>query len=190
MLIPDQFIAIASKGDVRAAFERQAAEDWRSFLSLRATELRPGGRLVVVLPRLNDDGYAGFEPLFREANEALSEMAADGSITAEERAQMVLGAYPRQKSELFAPFTTDGQFCGLQLEHYELSDLADAGWAEYERDGNKDALVSRHAGFFRAIFVPSLASALTDGGNGAFADGLEKRLKRRLAAANIIGEIT
>ena len=75
MLIPGHFVALATTGDVREAFERQAADDWRFFLSLRAGELRPGGRLVVVLPSLNDDGSAGFEPLFRHANEGLAESA-------------------------------------------------------------------------------------------------------------------
>src|ERR1700685_2760749 len=67
--IPGHFVSLASTGEVRAAFDRQGEEDWKFFLSLRADELRPGGRLVVVLPGLNDDGEAGFEPLFAQANE-------------------------------------------------------------------------------------------------------------------------
>ena len=59
-------------------FERQGAEDWKSFLSLRAIELRAGARLVVVLPGLGDDSSSGFEPLFRHANEALAEMVTEG----------------------------------------------------------------------------------------------------------------
>ena len=105
MLIPDHFMVLATTGDVREAYERQAADDWKFFLSLRASELRPGGRLVVVLPALNDNGSAGFEPLFSQANETLREMAAEGTIRAEERAAMVVGAYPRRRSELLAPFS-------------------------------------------------------------------------------------
>jgi hypothetical protein len=113
MLIPGHFVVLASTGHVREAFARQAADDWRFFLSLRASELRLGGRLVVVLPGLNDEGVTGFEPLFSEANEALAEMVTEGAISAEERAGMVLGAYPRRRNELLAPFSTDGQFCSL-----------------------------------------------------------------------------
>jgi hypothetical protein len=181
MPVPGHFLAIASAGDVREAFERQGAEDWKFFLSLRANELRSGGRLVIVLPALNDDGVAGFEPLFRQANEALSEMVSEGAVTADERGRMVLGAYPRRRSQLLAPFTTNGEFCGLTVEHCELSLLADPAWAEYERDGNKEMLVNRHAGFFRAIFVPSLASAVDEVSRRVFADRLEEKLKRRLA---------
>jgi SAM dependent carboxyl methyltransferase len=182
MRIPGHFVALAGTGEVREAFERQAAEDWKFFLSLRASELRLGGRLVVVLPGLNDEGAAGFEPLFSQANETLAEMVDEGAISAEERAGMVLRSYPRRRSELLAPFGIDGQFCSLTVEHCELSGLPDAAWADYKRDGNKEVLVNRHVGFFRAIFVPSLAAAIADERKRiAFPDCLEKKLKRRLA---------
>ena len=182
MPVPGHFVALASTGDVREAFERQAADDWKFFLSLRASELRPGGRLVVVLPGLSDEGAAGFELLFSQANEALADIVAEGTIRAEERAAMVLGAYPRLRSELLAPFRTDGLFCGLTVEHCELFGLPDAAWTDYKRDGNKEVLVNRHVGFFRAIFVPSLAAAIADERKRtAFPDCLEKKLKRRLA---------
>src|SRR5437879_4022519 len=109
-------------------------------------------------------------------------VVAGGAIRAAERMRMMLGAYPRRRSELLAPFTSDGQFRGLTVEHCELSDLPDAAWAEYERDANKDLLVTRHARFFRSIFVPSLASAIADEGKRSnFADRLEEKLKQRLA---------
>jgi long-chain acyl-CoA synthetase len=184
-LIPGHFVAIHSVGGVRAAFERRAAEDWEAFLSLRARELRPGGRLVVVLPGLDDNGLSGFEDLFDHANATLTEMVGEGAITADERERMVLGAYPRRRCDLLAPFGHNSQFGGLTVERYELSVLPDTAWAEYERDGNAELLASRRAGFFRATFAPSLASALTRGNdNGtsrAFAERLEDRLKRRLA---------
>jgi len=180
--IPGHFISLAATGEVRAAFERQGAEDWKLFLSQRAVELRPGGRLVVVLPGLSDDGVAGFEPLFNLANATLSEMVREGLIPAEERAQMVLGNYGRRRSELLDPFRHDGQFQGLTVEHCDLSQLPDAAWADFQRDGNKEVLVSRRAAFFRAIFVPSLACAIPDPARRlGFADHMEQKLKQRLA---------
>jgi SAM dependent carboxyl methyltransferase len=170
-------MALASKGEVLAAFERQAARDWKSFLSLRAGELRSRGRLVVVLPGRDDDGRAGFEPLFQHANEALSELVADGAITAQERAGMALGAYPRRRCELLEPFRM------VRLAGCGLNIIICTGFRcrlDYERDGNKEVLVNRHAAFFRAIFVPSLASPLREEENQAFANELDKRLKRRL----------
>jgi hypothetical protein len=182
MRIPGHFMVLGSTGEVRRAFERQAADDWKSFLSLRAGELRPGGCLVVVLPALNDDGFSGFEPLFGLANEALAEMVAEGAISAAERAGMVLGAYPRRRSELLAPFHSDRRFHGLAAEHCELLELPDAAWADFEQDKNKEVLATRHARFFRSIFVPSLASAIPDEEKrSVFPGRFEEKLKRRLA---------
>ena len=52
-LVPFPVISFQlSTGTARAAFEGQAAEDWVTFLSCRASEMRHGARLVVVLPDL------------------------------------------------------------------------------------------------------------------------------------------
>ena len=187
-LIPGHFIALASTGPVRAEFDRQAAKDWEVFLSLRARELRPGGRLVVVLPALPEDGSSGFQNIMDQANAVLGEMVADGAITSEERTRMVIGSYPRRKRDLLAPFERDGRFQGLSLEVIEISELPDAAWTDYEQDGNKEALATKHALFFRAIFMPTLASALDRMREGdaealrVFGDHLEAGLKRRLAS--------
>jgi SAM dependent carboxyl methyltransferase len=181
MLVPGHFISLAGPVEVRQAFEHQAADDWKLFLSLRSSELRAGGRLMVVLPARNDEGFTGFEPLFGHANSALAEMVAEGTITKDEGARMVLGAYPRRKCELLAPFSADGQFLALTVEHCEVTGLPDAAWTDYERDTNKELLASRHAGFFRSVFVPSLASAVTDEKKrAAFADAMDQKLKRRI----------
>ena len=180
-LIPGHFVSLASTGDVRKAFELQATEDWKLFLSLRSTELRAGGRLVVVLPGLNDEGGAGFEPLFSHANSALAEMVAEGTITDQECARMVAGPCYRRKCELLAPFSTDSQFLDLTVEHCELFGLPDPAWTDYERDKNEELLANRHAGFFRSVFVPSLASALTNSEKRqVFADAMDQKLKRRM----------
>ena len=160
-LIPNHFFPSSSSGAVRAAFERQGAADWEFFLSLRAREMRPGARLVVVLPGLSEDGSSGFGELMDQANAVLAEMVGEGAITAEERVRMVLGSHPRRKSELLAPFTKENQFQQLMVEDCEITVLPDAAWADYQRDGNKQALATKQALFFRAVFAPSLASALT-----------------------------
>jgi hypothetical protein len=182
--IPGHFIAFRGSDAVRAEFAHQAAQDWKSFLMLRGTELRPGGRLVVVLPARDDDGLSGFEDLMDHANEVLREMVDEGAIEAEERARMVLAAYPRRKCDLLAPFHPDGQFENLSVEHCDLSTLADAAWSDYQRHGNRDVLASKHALLFRSIFIPSLALGLTRAHDAErrriFADGFESGLKRRL----------
>jgi hypothetical protein len=187
-LNPGHFIYLRSTGSVRAEFDRQAAKDLEDFLSLRARESRPGGRLVVVLPAIADDALSGFENIMDEANAVLSEMVADGLITSEERARMVIASYPRQKRDLLAPFERNGRFQHLIVEDVEVSRLPDAAWVEYEQDGNKDALAMKHSLFYRAVFMPSLACALDSVRAGdaaalrAFGDRLETGLKLRLAS--------
>ncbi len=187
-LISGHFFPPSSTGAVRAAFERQGAEDWEAFLSLRACEMRPGARLVVVLPGLSDDGLSGFAEVMDHANAVLAQMVDEGTITAQERARMVLGTYPRRKRELLAPFAKEGQFRRLIVEDCEISVLPDAAWTDYQLDGDKEALATKQALFFRSVFMPSLASALTrvrDGDADAlrsFADRLQEGLTRRLAS--------
>jgi hypothetical protein len=147
--------------------------------------MHPGGRLVVVLPALNDEGESGLAMLFDQANKTLAEMVDAGEIRADERERMVLGTYPRRRCELLAPFQTDGQFQHLTVEHCELSSLPDPAWPDYKSDRNADALATRHALFFRSVFVPSLALSLSGahdpGQRHIFADHLENRLKGRLS---------
>jgi hypothetical protein len=113
-------------------------------------------------------------------------MADEGIIRAEERARMALASYPRLQSELLAPFARDGQFQQLVVEDCQSSVLEDATWAAYERDGDQDALASKQALFFRSIFAPSLASALSRASDveacRAFGGQLESRLKGRVAS--------
>jgi hypothetical protein len=184
--IPGHYMSVRSTGAVRAEFDRQAAQDWESFLSLRANELRPGASLMVVLPGLDDDGHTELEPLFDHLNATLAEMAEEGAISATERAAMVVSAYPRRKRDLLAPFARNGGFQHLTVEAAEMFSLPDAAWIECERDGNKEAWAAKHASFFRSAFAPSLGSALVRVRAGdvealrIFGDRLEAGLKSRL----------
>jgi hypothetical protein len=185
-LIPGHFWSGRSTGAVRAAFERQAAEDWEVFLSIRALEMRNGARLVIVLPTVLDSSSSGIAELMDHANAVLQEMVEEAAITATERAAMVLGSHPRRKSDILAPFAKEGHYQGLVVEDYGEFELPDHAWIEYQNSGDTTALASKRALFFRSTFMPSLASALTRARNGdrealtSFADRLESGLRGRL----------
>jgi hypothetical protein len=200
-MVRDHFWPPASTGEARAAFERQGALDWNAFLALRARELRFGGRLVVVLPGLPEEepsaAASGSHFLMDHANALLSEMVADGSITAEERARMLLPSYPRRRSELLAPFEPDGCFDSLAVEHCEEFPVPDSGWTDYQRNGDGAALAARYAGFYRATFLPTLASGLAPerGAEGRQAfigrvtEGLKQRLIRQPAPLQLTAQV-
>jgi hypothetical protein len=186
-LIPEYVFIPLCTGRIREEFDRQAARDWEAFLALRAAELRPGGRLVIALPSLGQDGSTAFSAVFGHAVAALDELVESGAITPEERGRMTLGACPRRESDLIAPFAADGQFKDLFVEHVRTHVAPDAAWADYERDGDAMALASKRALFFRVIFVPALAQALarsrSEEDRRIFAKRLEEGVSRRLAPA-------
>jgi len=181
---PGHFIALRTTGAARAEVDMQAAKDWETFLSLRSIELRPGGRLVVVLPALDESGASGFENLMDWANEVLGKMVEEGVIQAEERARMALGSYPRRERDLLAPFAGQGRFQQLVVEDCQFALLSDDAWADYQHDGDKEALATKHALFFRSVFVPSLCTALRHAGDAevcrSFGDHMERGLKAHL----------
>jgi hypothetical protein len=187
--IPGHFFFARSTEKVRASWERQGVEDWESFLSLRARELRPGGCLVVSVPGADENGASVFEGIMDHANAELAAMVNDGVITAEERSRMALNVWPRRKADLVAPFAREGSFQSLILKESDTCVLRDPAWDAYEADRDPEALAVKHAMFFRSIFTPTLASSLDkvrageSGDQLAFADRLTGGLRRRLAAS-------
>jgi hypothetical protein len=176
---------LRANGAIRAAFDCQGAEDWEIFLECRSVELRPGGRLVVVVPAADDDGLTGFETIMDCANDTLTEMVTEGAISADEHRRMVLAVWPRQKRELMAPFAGKGHFRGLTVERITITPLPDAAWAKYQESDDKEALAEAHALFFRPIFAPTLALALDRNDavrSLAFTDRLEQGMRQRVAA--------
>lgn len=187
--IPNHIFPCQAVGAARSAFEQQAAIDWLRFLTLRARELRPGGRLLLVLGGIDDDGATGLNNLMDHAATVLSEMVDDGTITVHERLRMVIASYPRRKEELLAPFRRDGMdvpFAELMAEFGGLSILPDPAWTNYKQDRDVQALATGQALFFRSAFLPSLASALeswrSEDEHRLFGDVLEQKLKSRIAA--------
>jgi SAM dependent carboxyl methyltransferase len=185
--IPDHIFISRCSGPIRAEFDRQAALDWETFLTLRAIEMRRGSRLVVALPSLDHDGSTAFTPLFDHAVGALVELVETGAITADERSRMTLGACPRRERDLLAPFKVSGEFRGLTVERVKTLVAPDSAWADYERDGDGEVLAAKRAMFFRVIFVPTLSLALSTtrsaGDRRMFADRLEEAMSRRIARA-------
>jgi hypothetical protein len=184
--IPDHFFIPCSRGAVRAEFDRQAAQDWETFLALRAAELRTSGRLVVALPALDHDRTIGFASMMDHANAELFELVTAGAISAEERGCMTIAACPRREQDLLAPFARDGLFHGLAVEHSSTLSVPDPAWIEFHHDGDAMAFARKRAAFFRAVFVPSMSEALAPTRSPEerqeFAGRLEEGVQRRIAA--------
>jgi S-adenosylmethionine-dependent carboxyl methyltransferase len=183
--IPGHFYSTRSSGAVLSAFNKQGEDDWRTFLSHRAKELRAGGRLVILVPARDGEGLHRIEPLMDHANATLHEMVNEGLITADERERIVLPAHPKSKADLLAPFAGSDRFLGLVAEYCEVIAGPDPVWEAYKAHCDPERLAGQHAGFFRATFGPTLASALETSGTSektiAFNDRLERGLRKRIA---------
>jgi hypothetical protein len=186
--IPDQVqVSYSQDPAARAAYARQAAEDWRAFLSHRGRELCPGGRLVVMTMALDEAGNFGYRPLLEAMYAALLQMVEEGLVRADEVDRMAIPTVGRSRADLLAPFAEDGHFVDLSIEQIEVFLGEDKIWAQFEADGDAQAFAAQWAAFSRASVFLTLASGLKGGRDdpraATFVDRLESGMKARLAAA-------
>ena len=120
----------SNEGLVKQEFARQAREDWEQILRMRARELIPGGRMVIVNFCLDSTGQclgnvqreSGHEAeMYATMEMILSEMEIEGLLTAEEVSAISLINYYRTRDEFLAPFKEDGvaTSVGLRLVSYD-----------------------------------------------------------------------
>jgi hypothetical protein len=187
-LIPDHVqVAYSRDPAARAAYSRQAAEDWQAFLFHRSRELRPGARLVVLTMASTDDGDFGYRGVLDAMYAGLLALVDEGFLGAGEVRRMAIPTVGRSRADLLAPFSDNGRFADLAIEHAEVFLGDDSIFEHFERDRDAAAFGARWAAFSRASVFPTLALSL-DGGSddsrsGAFLDGLEATMAGRLAAA-------
>ncbi|MBV9298079.1 MAG: SAM-dependent methyltransferase [Verrucomicrobia bacterium] len=186
--IPDQVqIAYSRDPAARAAFARQAAEDWRTFLVHRGCELRPGGKLVVLTMAVDEAGNFGYRPLLEAMYAALLDMVKEGFLRAEEARRMVIPTVGRSRSDFVEPFADSGSFNGLSIEQMEVFLSEDRIWAEFENNGDARGFGAQWAAFSRASVFPTLAAGLETGRAGSraitFVNRLEADVAARLAAS-------
>lgn len=172
--------------DVLELLRAQAASDWRNFLSARASELRPDGRLVVLVPGPSEQGTGSIKPLMQAAATALRQMVSEGQLSEAACARAFVPTLPRTAAQLRAPFA-EGAFSGLSIEAQEdWLDLPDDAWERYRQDGDLTALTDAYIGYFQATFQPSLLHSMEPLGSAskrkAIADGLESAMRRVIAA--------
>ena len=186
--IPDQLqVACSSDSAARAAFARQADEDWRSFLVHRGREMHAGARLVVLTMARDDAGDFGYRLLLQAMYATLLDLVEERLVRAEEAHRMVIPTIGRMRAEFDAPFAHDGHFAGLLIEHLDVFNGEDQVWLEFERNRDADAFGAQWAAFARASVFPTLAAELESGRSdpraGRFVQRMEEGLAKRLAAA-------
>ena len=181
-VIPDHVqVSFSSRDATRVAYAEQAALDWADFLAARSAEMRDGARLVLVIPAADDDGTAGYRPMFEAAWASLTALVGEGLLTEAEVVRMGMPHYGRNCAQLAAPFGDGGHFAGLTIEHLETFDSVDEFWAEYQSTRDATTFGARWAGIYAAGAFPSLATALDCAPDSARAVGVFDRLEGEIA---------
>jgi SAM dependent carboxyl methyltransferase len=184
--IPDQIqVAYSHDAPARDAFSRQAAEDWRQFLTHRERELCPGGKLTVITMAVDENGDFGYRPLLNALYSALLDMVDAGFLEREEIRRMAVPTFGRSRADFEAPFGPQRQFGSLRLEEVDVFYGEDHFWSDFECHGDAQAFASRWAAFSRASIFPTLAASLQGGRADAraaqFCERLETETTARLA---------
>ena len=173
--------AALAPADVRLRLQAQGEADWRRFLEARAGELRPGGRLVVLVPGPPEGEFASTRPLMQTLATTLQQLVADGRLSEAARKRAFIPTLPRSASDLRSPFS-EGAFAGLALEEQEdWPDFPDMAWERYRESGDAAMLTEAYLGFFQATFLPSLLHSLepfdTASERQSIADALETAIR-------------
>jgi hypothetical protein len=186
--IPDQVqIAYSHDSTARSAFARQAAEDWRAFLTTRSRELCPGGRLVVLTMATDDNGEFGYGPIVDAIYGTLLDMIGRGFLSEEEARRMVIPTFGRTRGQFMEPFAENGRCADLSIEEFNLFHGEDRIWTQFETSGDARAFGAQWTAFSRASVFPTLAASLdaaSDNGRSTkFIDQLENEVTTRLSAS-------
>jgi hypothetical protein len=167
------------EGAARAAISAQAHADWTRFLERRTDELAAGGRMVVDMMGVPDDGTAAGHDAWRLVRSIAEDLVAEDLLDAARLDDYVLPVYERTFEELRRPF---GEAIGrrLVLEHVAMSSSASPAEERYRQTGDATTFARQFVGFFRAFSEPSLRAALDPSGSAT--DELYRRMESELAA--------
>ncbi len=159
--VPGHLTAQSTHDDhVRALFAEQAAADWHGFLAARATEIAPGGRLVMVEPCAHPDGHLGSEPMMELMNEVMHELVAEGLATPEGAAEATLPMWMRSPDEYEQPIAAHPD---LELVSGQVVEgLKSPLWDAFEHDGDAPRYAEQSVATMRAWSESMLAAGLDD----------------------------
>jgi SAM dependent carboxyl methyltransferase len=143
-------------GEVTNAEEKTFADlansDLQDFARARATELIPGGKLLIQVFGAGDE-YRTCDGLYDVLNDAVLMAMDQGMISRDAYDQYYQPVYFRTLSELTAPFKDpDSDVSHLfTLEQSEVYEVPVPFVQEYEKTGDIDAYAAAYTNFFRAF---------------------------------------
>jgi hypothetical protein len=183
--IPEFIGYMEASPEVQAAFARQADLDMARFLEARATELAPGGKLLVIIP--GSDGVRRCsDGLYNVLNDAACDLVAAGQIDRSRYERFAMPVYFRTLEELTAPLRSLSSpvRSSFSVDRAETLELPTPFEDELRRTGDVATYAVSYTGFLRAFSEPVAAAGLLEPGqNRSVIDELYERVRLRLVAA-------
>lgn len=178
--LPDHLFSYAASGQARQTWREAAAEDWNTFLRMRATELRSGGEMVVTT-LVSGSNYLDWMALI-EAGAA--DALAAGSIRNDEYEAMAIPTYIREADEFFGPIDNDG--LPLRLVDSTVATAADPAYESFRQHGDPVRYSREAVAAYRAWSEPAMMSGIDAGRSSEersiIADALYEHTRVRLEA--------
>ena len=168
--VGDHIHMVGARGEERAALRERARSDWQDILLARASELKPGGRLMTVNLALAGDGRhmgnTGGVNMFDVMNRLWRALVDDGTITESEYRRSTIPQFYRTPDEFHAPLLDTGgpvHRAGLRLVHAETRFTRCPYAARFARDGDADRFAETYVPNTRTwsetVFVNALDAA-------------------------------
>jgi len=165
--VPEGFYFCEATGDARTALAALADADWTTFLSARAADLAPGGRLLVQMVGSESNGTGG-EPhvtarkLMRAMNEVASELVAEEKLDGRAVDHYLLPVYARTVEEARAPLERRGSPMAeaFTIETVRTDLVANPYLGRWHDDRDNVAYGQSYAAFVRGFTESSLRAHL------------------------------
>lgn len=167
VVVPEGFYFCEATGSVRAALAAAAAEDWCAFLTARAADLAPGGRLIVQMVGTQVDAsgeHVTARQLLRAMAEVAHDMATSGSLDPEVVDRYVLGVYARTVDEGRAPFALAPLEGRLDVIECRTDAVANPYFDQWQHDHDDQKYAVAYAAFVRGFTESSLRTNLFEPG--------------------------
>lgn len=175
---------LSAPPEVVTTFTRQAEHDLLCFLTSRAEELVPGGKLLLANPA-DDDRYRCSDGLYDLLNDACRDLVEAGRLERTRYERLVVPVYFRTAAETLEPLEwADSPVRGaFSVDRIETLEVPTPFIVEFQRTGDVPTYAERYTGFLRAFTEPVVQAVLTGpNGDPGLIDTLFERVRARLLA--------
>jgi hypothetical protein len=171
---------LAVSPEATAAFTRQAEQDLDRFLTCRARELLPGGKLLLAGPG-DFDQYRVCDGFYDIVNDACLDLVAAGRLEREQYERLTMPMYFRTLQELLAPVEREDSpvHDAFAVERAQELEVPMPFLVEFRRSGDVAAYAGAYTGFLRAASEPVVRATFNQP-DGKF--GTVERLYERMCA--------